>query len=56
MVLFVCRSELTEENRIGELGKKQLNKLVNTICNDGYLVNEKLLLKKSLLHGKHKFR
>ena len=43
------RSELTEEKPCFELGKKQLNKLVNTICNDGYLVNGKTTFKEEFV-------
>ena len=43
------RSELTEEKPCSELGKKQLNKLVNTICNDAYLVNGKTTFKEEFV-------
>ena len=43
------RSELSEEKTCIELGKKQLNKLINTICNDGYLVNGKTTFKEEFV-------
>ena len=43
------RSELTEEKLCSELGKKQLNKLVNTICNDSYLVDGKTTFKEEFV-------
>jgi len=43
------RSELSEEKPCLELGKKQLNKLINTICNDGYLVNGKTTFKEEFV-------
>ena len=43
------RSGLPEEKPYSELGKKQLNKLINTICNDGYLVNGKTTFKEEFV-------
>ena len=43
------RSGLPEEKLYSELGKKQLNKLINTICNDGYLVNGKTTFKEEFV-------
>ena len=43
------RSELSEEKFCSELGKKQINKLINTICNDGYLVNGKTTFKEEFV-------
>ena len=43
------RSELSEEKSCSELGKKQINKLVNTICNDSYLVNGKTTFKEEFV-------
>ena len=43
------KSELSEEKPYSELGKKQLNKLVNTICNDSYLVNGKTTFKEEFV-------
>ena len=43
------RSELSEEKSCLELGKKQINKLVNTICNDSYLVNGKTTFKEEFV-------
>tara|TARA_B100000609_G_scaffold108875_1_gene86433 strand:+ start:307 stop:1512 length:1206 start_codon:yes stop_codon:yes gene_type:complete len=43
------RSELSEKKPCLELGKKQLNKLINTICNDGYLVNGKTTFKEEFV-------
>ena len=43
------RSEILEEKPWGELGKKQLNKLVQTICNDTYLVKGKTTFKEEFV-------
>ncbi|MGY8987770.1 MAG: NAD(P)/FAD-dependent oxidoreductase [Flavobacteriales bacterium] len=43
------RSGLSEEKPWGELGKKQLNKLVQTICNDTYLVKGKTTFKEEFV-------
>ena len=43
------RSDLSEEKPYSELGKKQLNKLVNTICNDSYLVSGKTTFKEEFV-------
>ena len=43
------RSDLSEDKPYSQLGKKQLNKLINTICNDGYLVNGKTTFKEEFV-------
>ena len=43
------RSDLSEEKPWGELGKKQLNKLVQTICNDIYSVKGKTTFKEEFV-------
>ena len=43
------RSEILEEKPSGELGKKQLNKLVQTICNDTYWVKGKTTFKEEFV-------
>ena len=43
------RSEILEEKPWGELGKKQLNKLVQTICNDTYWVKGKTTFKEEFV-------
>ena len=43
------RSEISEEKPWGELGKKQLNKLVQTICNDTYSVKGKTTFKEEFV-------
>ena len=43
------RSEISEEKPWGELGKKQLNKLVQTICNDTYFVKGKTTFKEEFV-------
>ena len=43
------RSEISVEKPWGELGKKQLNKLVQTICNDTYSVNGKTTFKEEFV-------
>ena len=43
------RSEISEEKPWGELGKKHLNKLVQTICNDTYSVNGKTTFKEEFV-------
>ena len=46
---LLVRSEISEEKPWGELGKKQLNKLVQTICNDTYSVNGKTTFKEEFV-------
>ena len=43
------RSEISEEKPWVELGKKQINKLVQTICNDTYSVNGKTTFKEEFV-------
>ena len=43
------RSDLSEEKPYLELGKKQLNKLVQIICNDSYVVRGKTTFKEEFV-------
>jgi len=43
------RSEISEEKPCGEIGKKQLNKLVQIICNDNYNIKGKTTFKEEFV-------
>ena len=48
-IYLLERSEISEEKPWGELGKKQLNKLIQIICNDTYHVKGKTTFKEEFV-------